>query len=220
MEKFDKILTASALIHLILVPTEAERTPIESALRADPTIWKFETIGCGVIAAGAGAAAAIARHEPATVILVGIAGLFVDRENSVRTLGKAATFRTVAVDGIGSGLGEHFVDDWRLGWPWAGPQTFDLVGADATCDQLLTVCSTSACESDASWRRHRFPDAVGEDMEGYAVAHACYQEDLPLTIVRGFSNFVGRRDKDEWKIEAAIADATKLLQMMVETETR
>ena len=56
-------------------------------------------------------------------------------------------------------------------------------------------------------RRERFPDAVAEDMEGFAVAVACTLAGVPLRVVRGISNLVGDRDPKHWRIPAALAAA-------------
>src|SRR5262249_19059893 len=54
---------------LVLVPTALEA----EALRTE---WPLEICGFGLAAAGVGAMAAIARHRPATVVLVGLAGTY------------------------------------------------------------------------------------------------------------------------------------------------
>ncbi len=45
-----------------------------------------------------------------------------------------------------------------------------------------------------------FPDAMAEDMEGFGVALACRFAEVPLSIVRGFSNWVGDRNHSNWKV--------------------
>lgn len=75
---------------------------------------------------------------------------------------------------------------------------------------LLTACAASATADDAALRRHIFPAAVAEDMEGFGVALACRLSGIPLGIVRGISNTAGDRDKARWQIEPALAAAADL----------
>jgi len=44
-------------------------------------------------------------------------------------------------------------------------------------------------------------------MEGWAVACACTLADVPLVIVRGISNVVGARDRNNWDLDGALAAA-------------
>ena len=48
-------------------------------------------------------------------------------------------------------------------------------------------------------------------MEGFAVATACLFAGKPLTIIRGISNQVGVRDKQQWQIGPALQSAVDLL---------
>ena len=72
---------------------------------------------------------------------------------------------------------------------------------------LLTTCAASDSAAHAASRRARFPDALAEDMEGFAVALACRLAGVPLSIVRGMSNVAGERDPERWRIPAALAAA-------------
>ena len=75
---------------------------------------------------------------------------------------------------------------------------------------LLTCCSASSDQQEASNRINRFPQAIAEDMEGFGVAIACQLHDVPLRIIRGISNRVGDRDHLRWKIKPAMTSASKL----------
>lgn len=75
---------------------------------------------------------------------------------------------------------------------------------------LLTVTSAAAGADDLSWRQQRYPTAVAEEMEGFAVALACRLEKVPLTIIRGISNRAGDRDKANWRIAEALEGAADL----------
>ncbi|MEL6106538.1 MAG: futalosine hydrolase [Planctomycetota bacterium] len=207
---------------LICIPTELERDKIAALLSLDPSDWRVETVGFGVVQASIGTLTAITRWRPRRVILAGIAGRFHGADASV---GEALLFDSVRVDGIGVGQGDDFSDAWSLDWPWAGEQVLSLTSAATASKtprsksadrELLTVCSASRDVADAAWRAERFPDAVAEDMEGYAVALACRSADLPLSIVRGLSNEVGQRDRSTWRIHEALVSTAQLIQSITE----
>jgi futalosine hydrolase len=50
-----------------------------------------------------------------------------------------------------------------------------------------------------------------ETMEGAAVLYVCKMEDIPVTQIRAISNYVGTRDRYNWKIGEAIEALTDVL---------
>ncbi|KAA5545181.1 futalosine hydrolase [Roseiconus nitratireducens] len=216
---------------LILVPTDRERERIANAISTHDSRWRCCTIGFGVIAAGVAAAAELSRHRPSRVILAGIAGLYRDRAGGVFRLGDAACFDSVWIDGIGVGQGDAFIDAVAMGWNWfsedrsttsltlapiAQPaESINASRPDLPRPALLTVCSASANERESSWRRDRFPQVLGEDMESFAVAFACRAAGVPLTVVRGFSNWVGDRNHGHWKIDQALDRVAETIAPLV-----
>jgi futalosine hydrolase len=50
-----------------------------------------------------------------------------------------------------------------------------------------------------------------ESMEGAAVFYVCKMEDIPVTQIRSISNYVGIRDRSNWKTDEAIEALTKIL---------
>ena len=178
--------------------------------------------GFGPIAAAARTAELLAALRPSRVVLVGIAGTF---DPALLPIGRALEFDAVAVEGIGAGEGRDLAGPAALGFPqWPGS-----VSAEAIHDRivlaasrirdperlrdpsrtalLLSTCAASASAAQAALRRERFPEALAEDMEGFAVAFACALAGVPCHVVRGVSNVVGDRDPAHWRIPAALAAA-------------
>jgi futalosine hydrolase len=184
---------------LLLVPTELELAQLEGLGGFSASRAQVELCGFGPVAAAARAAELVARHSPVEVLLVGIAGSY---DPARLPLGSAASFRAVAIEGIGTGFPQ---------WP-ALPDRLALApaGAGAAEVLLLTTCTASASPAQAQRRLERFPEAVAEDMEGFAVAFACALARVPCTIVRGISNAVGERDAERWRIPAALSAARTL----------
>lgn len=201
---------------LVLVPTEIERRHLAHqpgfGVQA-PT----ELCGFGPVAAAAHASRWIAHHQPARVILTGIAGTL---DPTGLPVGSATTFPRVAMHGVGVGVAADFVSAATLGFPhWPGSGARDPEHVDelvlespvpAAAGQLLTCCTASVSPAEARERRERYPDAVAEDMEGFAVALVCRLAGIPLAIARGISNEVGDRRVERWQIPTAL-DAVWLI---------
>jgi futalosine hydrolase len=215
---------------LILIPTESERDVLgpllEPALRADD---RLELCGFGLVAAAALTAQLIANLRPERVILVGIAGTLCDD----LPVGSATVFDEVACYGIGAGSGAAHQSAGDMGWHYVGGRVSDTnIGGTVISDtislqgcrsadamvrssQLLSVTAASGDSNDAAIRRRRFPDAVAEDMEGFAVAMACRLAGVPVTVVRGISNQVGDRNVANWQVKPALEAATALVRNIV-----
>ncbi len=197
---------------LVLFPTELERARFLDLGGLEPGFAVVKSCGFGPVAAAARSAELLSRLRPARVLLVGIAGAF---ETERHPIGHALTFGSVALDGIGVGRGASFQAATELGFPheplYASlPLARPVPPGSTEPGLLLTVCAASGSSADALARRERFPAAVAEDMEGFAVALACAQSGVPLAIVRGISNRVGERDPRGWRVPAALSAARRL----------
>ena len=84
---------------------------------------------------------------------------------------------------------------------------------------LVTTCAASASPSEAAARRGTYKDALAEDMEAFAVALACALHRVPVSVVRGISNVAGDRQRSNWKVEAALRGAARLLEDVLERNT-
>jgi futalosine hydrolase len=175
---------------LILVPTAAE-----AELLGDGMPGRVCLCGFGLAAAGAGAAHAIATHRHAArggVVLAGAAGTYDPARLAIGAVVDAAAVR---VDGIGAG--------------GAGPAALgfadaDVIQLDGTQGELLSVAEAAATPADAAARVARHPTALGEEMEGFAVAVAASLFGVSLRIVRGASNLAGDRDHAGWRLADAL----------------
>ena len=187
---------------LVLVPTELE----SGLLFPDGPPAALAVCGFGLAAAGAGAAHAIAGHPEAAergVVLVGAAGTY---DAAAPPIGSAVVAGSVRCDGIGAGSGEQHRTAAELG--------FAAADAIALGDgpEILSVAAAAGSPAEAAARRARYPRAAGEEMEGYAVAVATGLFGVDLTIVRGFSNAAGDRDRAEWRMAEALTEAAALVR--------
>lgn len=211
---------------LLLIPTAYEKGLIPSE-----TITLFGTLGfevalCGfgLIASSAQTARLITQCQPDRIILAGIAGLYRDEEIDETWLGRAVQFDRVGCYGIGVGSGLNFQSSGTLGWSqlqseqrtYSASDVIEIQSSGLERDQrsswtLLSVTAASANTEEARQKREHFPDAAAEDMEGFGVAMACELCQVPLSIVRGFSNWAGDREHKNWKVAEAMGSVCELV---------
>lgn len=209
---------------LLLIPTELERGFAATSISPSLSVT-VEVCGFGPIVPAARTVQLIQQHQPDHVMLIGIAGSYDNR----LTIGQAYLFSSVACHGVGAGTGETFRTAEKMGWHhWLDTDSGSSIGDELPIfpkfpdlrlgqiqPQLLTVCAAAANARDVVQRVEKFPKAVAEDMEGFAVAAACELCNRPVSIVRGISNRAGDRDKKNWKISEAMASAVALASQMM-----
>ncbi len=216
---------------LLLIPTPLEATALlGKAARGLGAPAEFTIagraidvalVGVGLAAAGATSGRWLARRAPSAVLLVGLCGTFDGQKLPVGGLFEATA---VACDGIGAGEAERFAElpFPPLARPLAGARPLATLrcasaigGARAVCGALLSVAAASDGSAMVSRRRRRHPDALAEDMEGYAVALAARLAQVPLAILRGASNVAGDRAHARWRVDEALAACRAALEKWV-----
>lgn len=60
-------------------------------------------------------------------------------------------------------------------------------------------------------------EPVIESMEGAAFHYVCLQENVPFIQFRAVSNFIGERDKQQWKLKEAVVNLNEELSQFVHT---
>ena len=205
---------------LLLVPTQFELDHLSSSFLENLSNHhaRLELIGFGPVVSGIRTSRLIEQLKPQKVILFGIAGTL----QGLAEVGTAAEFDQVACYGIGAGSGNSFETADEMGWlQWSrchndtlaepigchlslGPCVLGDDRSTTQSLQLLTCCAASSNSQEAEQKRSKFPYAVAEDMEGFSVAVACRFAQVPLRIVRGISNVAGDRNRDHWKVDAAM----------------
>jgi len=210
---------------LVLVPTRLELDRLRDLGGFGSGRCLVHLCGFGPVAAAARSAQLLAQLRPARVLLVGIAGAY---DSEQQPVGTAQEFGEVGLHGVGAGVGDDFQGPPALGFPqWPGSpgttphpvvDSLPLAAAAPEPGTLLTTCAAAASEVDCRRRRERFPDAVAEDMEGFGVALACALADVPLRIVRGYSNRAGDRRPESWRIPAALHAALERARTVLEED--
>ena len=201
---------------LILIPTHAEASKLVTVPpigRSHVTVPELNgrpravLTGFGLAAAGTLTARHLGVLRPRQALLVGLAGTL-DPDRA--PIGSVFAATSVVSDGIGVGQGDAHQGADSLGFVQApGLTGHSLSLTVPPCWQGSTgitcsVASASEHDQQAVGVRSRQTDACLEDMETWAVAIACRDADIPLTVLRAVSNIAGSRDRSEWRIDPAL----------------
>jgi futalosine hydrolase len=154
------------------------------------------TVGIGLVTASHGAALAIAKHGPGSVILVGTCGAYPGsglRVGDVVVAARVGLASTAAARGQASLLSSMTAS--------LEPDPTLTEALDAHGATPATVSTTLAVTTDdalAHLLRETYAADV-EHLEAYAVAHACAAAKVRFACVLGVANAVGAKGRDEWK---------------------
>lgn len=164
-----------------------------------------DAIAGGVgVAAAAVATSCVLRNGYDLVVSAGIAGGFPAAERPI------AVARAIVHADLGARTPNGFVSMSDLGW---GPTRFELSDplvqtlaerTDGVTGAVLTVSTVTGSQERADELLAANPDAVAEAMEGIGVHRAADQAGVTFAELRSISNPVGPRNRDEWRIDAAL----------------
>lgn len=204
---------------LLLVPTEFELTKLRPHLIRDREFFSrcvVERCGFGLIESAVQTSQQLARRPIERIILAGIAGVYSRFSEQV---GAATIVHSVVQYGIGSTKNGVFLTPTQMGFSENSCETFRLhtqtvspheaVGSET---QMVSVSCAGQFREDEILVK--YPHASCEDMEGYSVACVANKLQIPLTIIRGFSNVVGD-EFSNWKVDEAIEAASTILKQVI-----
>lgn len=190
---------------LIVTAVDAELRAVRDAL---PGVADVEVLACGggAVEAAVTTARALAGGSYDLVISAGVGGGFAPLGP-----GDVAVAAGVALADLGAEDADGtFLPAPDLGF---GTVTYGVAPqiavelADRTGGHLgtvLTVSTATGTAARAADLQKRFPDAVAEAMEGAGVAAAAHAWGVAFAEVRAVSNVVGPRDRDAWRLGAAL----------------
>lgn len=107
----------------------------------------------------------------------------------------------MSVDKLGFGA-SHINAEQELSRRWT--QALQTAGLTARQAPVLTLSTVTGTAATAQSLALRYPGAGAEAMEGYGVAEAARQFNLPALEIRAISNAVGPRDREAWRIGEAL----------------
>lgn len=189
---------------LVLAATEKEILPFKEAF-PDANILIG---GVGTVSTVYQLMKYIFLHKVDFIIQAGIAGSF----NKERALGSVVVVQNDVLSQSGVWeqnqiftLGEKGISDKVL--PLTNNEDlnrWNLPVVDAVTIDLINDTELNECIAT------KYPAEI-ESMEGAALHYVCLKEQIPFVQLRAISNYVGDRNKQNWKIEDAIANLNKEL---------
>ncbi|MFD9909829.1 futalosine hydrolase [Streptomyces sp. NPDC059063] len=197
----------------------AERDAVASGLPGDgPTGPRIDVLAAGVGPAAAAAATAAALAAAAAdgdpydlVVSAGIGGGF----QPAAPVGSLVVADAITAADLGAETPDGFVPVTGLGFgrdshePPASLVRALAAATGAATGTVLTVSTVTGSAERTAELSGRHPRALAEAMEGFGVAEAAAAVGgLPVLEVRAVSNAVGPRDRDAWRIGAALAALT------------
>ncbi|MCL7748878.1 futalosine hydrolase [Halalkalibacter alkaliphilus] len=200
---------------LIVTSVSAEK---EAILRGLRNTNDFDVIvaGVGQAAAAVATATALAKTQYNYVINAGIAGGF---EGKAEVGSLAVSTEVVAADlGAESYDGFLSLEELKLGSSKIEVEQAMVTricaeameqGIPVQEGAILTLSTVTGTQETANYLLERFPHAIAEGMEGFGVAEAAKQTQIPVIEVRSISNKVGPRDRESWRIKEALATLEK-----------
>ena len=203
---------------LIVAATQPEVEPLIQALglqvKDEPDLFlprHASVTNCSVLITGAGmvpTAFALGKHLPSNVynlvINLGIAGSF----NRAAPLGSVLEITQDIFSELGAEDDERFISIEQLGF---GAGIFEPTSAisyftskvNAPKATAITVNKVHGNEASIAAVVARLSPQL-ESMEGAAFFYACRQLKVPCVQIRAVSNYIEKRNRDNWQIGLAV----------------
>jgi futalosine hydrolase len=160
--------------------------------------------------------------KPHVVVNAGIAGSFSKKYSPGSVV--AVKDETIADLGVKEKDGYKDLFDLKLLSPSQFPFTKKKLSNPhkefVERTQLPAVSGVSVNQITTSKKTTEFYikkyNAAIENMEGAAVHYVCLRENIPFVQIRSISNFVGDRNKKNWKLKKAVTNLNTELIRLVE----
>ncbi|MDB5130485.1 MAG: mqnB [Mucilaginibacter sp.] len=196
---------------LVVCATEEEVRSLKSEVLSqtpDSRLWaqdlKFLITGVGMTATAFALGRHLANSQYDLAINLGIAGSF-DRSFA---LGDVVEITEDTFAELGAEDGDEFISIEKLGF---GTNTYTSTAKlsgyynNSSIKQATAITVNTVNGNDASIKKvtGRLTPQV-ESMEGAAFFYACREMNVPCLQIRAVSNYVEKRNRDNWKIGLAI----------------
>ena len=183
---------------------------------------RFHQSGVGMLATAVSLTKLVAEEQPDLVIQAGIAGTF---DN------KAVLDRTVVIkEEILGDMGVEEDGKWKdifdlklekssyhpyerrkLPNPWLS--AYNLLKLPEVSSISVNQVSTHPERIDHLIKKY---NPYTESMEGAALHYVCRQGNIPFLQIRSLSNYIGERNKANWKMKEAITNLNEVLLKYVD----
>lgn len=183
---------------------------------------QFHQGGVGMLANAVSLMKMIGEDKPDLVIQAGIAGCF-DKQ---APLGKVIVVKDetladmgVEEDGKWKDIFDlklekssyHPFERRKLPNPWLAK--FNLLKLPEVCGITINHITTDPERIQLLIKKY---DPFIESMEGAALHYVCREANIPFLQIRAISNYIGERDKTNWKIKESIGSLNEVLLKYIE----
>lgn len=170
----------------------------------------FHQCGVGMLATAVSLSRLVAEEKPDLIIQAGIAGVF----DPKALLGKVVVIKDESLADMGveedgkwkdifdlklEKSSYHPFEKRKLPNPWLS--RFNLLRLPEVSAVTVNEVSTNAERIEQLVKKY---DPYTESMEGAALHYVCREANIPFIQIRALSNYIGERNKANWKIKEAI----------------
>ncbi|GEL08310.1 futalosine hydrolase [Salisediminibacterium halotolerans] len=201
---------------LIVTSVEAEKKAIEAGIGSNERVDVIAA-GVGPVIAAVNTVKQLHKASYGAVINMGIAGGMPDQT----AIGDAVIGTASCAADLGFESPDGFKPIDELGFATANvypdhplfnrlSSRLGLAG-DMTVHEgvILTLSTVTGTEETRTELQHRIPEGSAEAMEGFGIMTAAQEMRIPAVEVRAVSNYIGLRNKDEWRLQEAFDVLTK-----------
>ena len=182
----------------------------------------FHESGVGMLATAVSLTRLIIAYQPDLIIQVGIAGTF---DQKIK-LGKVICVDEEMLGDMGVEEKNHWKDIFDLNLeknnnaPFKGSKLPNPFLKKLNALKLPQVNAVTVNEISTNKDRIRQLikkyDPVIESMEGAALHYVCREMNVPFIQIRSISNYIGDRNKKNWKLQEAIGNLNKTILKYVD----
>lgn len=207
---------------LIMTAVVAEQDAVLQGIKNNSRI-DVVVAGVGPVQAAVSTTKALSKAKYGLVISAGIGGGFSEHAE----MGDVVVATSIIAADLGAQTGDGFVFIEQLGFgtsqvsidePFAKKISTALKTAQllVRMGPILTVNTVTGTNEATLEMISRVPNATAEAMEGFGVATAAKDADVPFIEIRTISNRVGPRDRGAWQIKAALETLENVSSVLAE----
>jgi futalosine hydrolase len=193
---------------LFVAATEAEvkslKLKVESLKNPSTFNFKLLVTGVGMVATAYALGRELATNKYDLAINLGIAGSF---DHSI-TLGDVVEVTTDTIAGLGAEDDDTFLPISQMGFGesvFTATKSLANISNKFNLKQVTAITVNTVHGNEVSIQKiQKRLNPQTESMEGAAFFYACKEAGVPCLQIRAVSNYVEKRNRDNWQIGLAI----------------
>ncbi len=214
---------------LLIASTAIEIAPFidhyNTSSKKDHIEFKLDILitGVGILNTAYQLTTYLNRKKPDLIIMVGIAGTF----NPKLALGKVVAVKNDIVADLGVMEKKTWIDGFDLKLidrnkaPYSKGKLLNtnkvlLERTRLPLVNAVTVNQITTSKATIEIYKNRYKPAI-ESMEGAALHFIALNENIPFIQIRGVSNYIGERNKKNWKIKEAVHNSNLVIIHLFES---